>query len=204
MEFNEKLQNLRKEKGLTQDELAEILFVSRTAVSKWESGRGYPSIDSLKDISKFFQVSIDDMLSGEKLLSIAEKESKSSFRKMCDLLFGFVDLFSILLIFLPLYPNVIDGFVYSVCLFDYSDISPLNKAICWLGVVLLLFFGILKVAFSKLKIEKGGKLLTEVSLVVNVLFVLFLGLTRHAYAITVAFLLLITKGLILLKHVKGK
>ena len=50
MEFNEKLQKLRKEQNLTQEELAEKLFVSRTAISKWESGRGYPSIDSLKVI----------------------------------------------------------------------------------------------------------------------------------------------------------
>ena len=54
MEFHEKLQQLRKNKGLTQEELAEILYVSRTAVSKWESGRGYPNIDSLKDISSYF------------------------------------------------------------------------------------------------------------------------------------------------------
>ena len=47
MEFNEKLQELRKGKGLTQEELAQAIFVSRTAVSKWESGRGYPNIDSL-------------------------------------------------------------------------------------------------------------------------------------------------------------
>ena len=45
MEFSEKLQELRKSRNLTQEELAEALFVSRTAVSKWESGRGYPSID---------------------------------------------------------------------------------------------------------------------------------------------------------------
>ena len=51
MEFNEKLQELRMNKGLTQDELAEALYVSRTAISKWESGRGYPSIDSLKEIA---------------------------------------------------------------------------------------------------------------------------------------------------------
>lgn len=41
MEFHEKLQKLRSDEGLTQEELAEKLFVSRTAVSKWESGRGY-------------------------------------------------------------------------------------------------------------------------------------------------------------------
>ena len=71
MEFNEKLQELRKSRGLTQEELAEALFVSRTAISKWESGRGYPSIDSLKEISKYFSVTIDELMTGEKLISIA-------------------------------------------------------------------------------------------------------------------------------------
>ena len=82
MEFNEKLQELRKSRGLTQEELAEALFVSRTAVSKWESGRGYPSIDSLKEISKYFSVTIDELLTGEKLISIAEKENKSNIQKL--------------------------------------------------------------------------------------------------------------------------
>ena len=72
MELSEKLQELRKEKGLTQEELAEALFVSRTAISKWESGRGVPNIESLKAISKFFSVSIDELLSGEEILKIAE------------------------------------------------------------------------------------------------------------------------------------
>ena len=62
MEFHEKLQELRKNRGLTQEDLAEVLYVSRTAVSKWESGRGYPSIDSLKEISNYFSVSIDELL----------------------------------------------------------------------------------------------------------------------------------------------
>lgn len=69
MEFHETLQTLRKQRGLTQEQLAESLFVSRTAVSKWESGRGYPSIDSLKAIAAFFSVTVDELLSGVHWLS---------------------------------------------------------------------------------------------------------------------------------------
>ena len=87
MEFHEKLQELRKKRGLTQEELAEALYVSRTAISKWESGRGYPSIDSLKEISNYYSVTIDDLLSGEKLLSIAEKENKTNLQNICNILY---------------------------------------------------------------------------------------------------------------------
>ena len=121
MEFHEKLQELRKSRGLTQEELAEALFVSRTAISKWESRRGYPSIDSLKEISRYFAVSIDDLLSGEQLITIAEKENRSNLNTICDLLLGFVDLFSLMLIFLPLYPKPVNGYIYAVNLFDYVD-----------------------------------------------------------------------------------
>ena len=80
MEFNEKLQELRKNKNLTQEQLAEMLFVSRTAISKWESGRGYPSIDSLKEISKqvndiidFFNFHKDDLKDNIDYCSIIEE-----------------------------------------------------------------------------------------------------------------------------------
>ena len=75
MEFHEKLQALRRQRGLTQEELAAELFVSRTAISKLESGRGYPSIDSLKAISAYFKVSIDDLLSGAEVLTIAQEDA---------------------------------------------------------------------------------------------------------------------------------
>ena len=80
MEFNEKLQELRKNKGLTQEQLAEALFVSRTAISKWESGRGYPNLDSLKEISRYFSVTIDDLICSEEIIIAAEDEKTKNFR----------------------------------------------------------------------------------------------------------------------------
>lgn len=63
MDFGEKLKRLRSDNGFTQEELAEKLYVTRTAISKWETGRGLPSIDSLKTISEMFRVSIDELIS---------------------------------------------------------------------------------------------------------------------------------------------
>lgn len=203
MEFNEKLQELRKNKGLTQEELAEVLYVSRTAVSKWELGRGYPNIESLKEISKYFEVSIDDLLSGEKLLSIAEKENKSNIRNICDLLFGIVDLFSFILVVLPLYPNTIDGFVYSVSLLNYTQVSSMNLIIYWVMFLALFAVGFIKVIRNKMKTDKGNKALMELSIALNIFIVLFLALTREAYAVIVAFLLLSVKVATFIRHIKS-
>ena len=158
MEFHEKLQELRKNRGLTQEELAEALFVSRTAISKWESGRGYPSIDSLKEIAKYFSVTIDDLLSGEKLLSIAEKENNSNIQSICDLLFGMVDIGSFLLILLPLYPNTIDGYIGSVNLFAYTETSLTNRFVYWILFVLLIVTVIVKILLKKFRPEKNHKI----------------------------------------------
>ena len=105
MEFNEKLQELRKSRGLTQEELAETLFVSRTAISKWESGRGYPSIDSLKEISRYFSVTIDELICPEEILSAAEEEKQALAGRTLAFICNTLDLLTALLLFLPVFGN---------------------------------------------------------------------------------------------------
>ena len=78
MEFSEKLQKLRTNEKLTQEELAEKLYVSRAAISKWESGRGYPSIDSLKAIAKYFHVTIDELIGTEEIVDIARQDIRDA------------------------------------------------------------------------------------------------------------------------------
>lgn len=62
MKFSYKLQELRKGSGMSQEEFAELLGVSRQSVSKWESGKGYPEIDKLIFISNYFNTSLDLLL----------------------------------------------------------------------------------------------------------------------------------------------
>jgi len=202
LEFHEKLQELRKTRGLTQEELAEELYVSRTAISKWESGRGCPSIDSLKEISNYFSVTIDELLSSEKLLSIAEKENELNLRSICDMLFGILDVCSFILIVLPIYPNRVGGVVYSVNLFAYTQTTSLNHTLYWIMFVSLVAAGIVKLLLTKFRIEKGNKTMTDVSMVLSILLVLFLAMARQTYAIIVVFLLLVIKGVLLFKYIK--
>ena len=116
MEFNKKLQELRKQKNLTQEELAQSLYISRTAVSKWESGRGLPSIDSLKAISRFFAISLDDLLSGDDLLEIAERDIKERDGRNREVVFSLLDMGMILLAILPLFGQHAESGVVSVTL----------------------------------------------------------------------------------------
>lgn len=66
METKEVLANLRTQNGLTQDEMADRLFVTRQAVSRWENGNTTPNPDTLKLISKEFKISINNLLGGEE------------------------------------------------------------------------------------------------------------------------------------------
>ena len=200
MEFHEKLQELRKARGLTQEELAEALYVSRAAVSKWESGRGYPNIDSLKEISSFFDVSIDELLSSEKLITIAKKENESNLQKLYNLSFGISDLFAIFLIVLPLYPNTVNGYIYSINLLSYAEVSPVGFAIHWILFLSLLVLGILKIFLSHFEIKKFQNIINITSLGISILTVLYLSVAREPYAIIVAFLLFAVKVLLFIKR----
>ena len=148
MEFNEKLQQLRKKNNLTQEQLAEQLFVSRTAVSKWESGKGYPNIESLKSISKLFSVSIDDLLSGDELISLAECENRSNIKKVYGLMGGIIDVMAAAFIFLPLYGKPEGGHIYHVNLLSFTDTTKINLWIYWGIFCFLIVLGIMRLILT--------------------------------------------------------
>lgn len=194
MEFHEKLQELRKSRNLTQEELAEELYVSRTAISKWESGRGYPSIDSLKTISGFFSILIDELLSADALVSIAEKENRSNIQRICDVLFGTVDLIGILLALLPLYSRQMDNSVIAVNLWEFKSANGWICIICWLLIVAFVLLGIAKMVLNHMCIDNGKNAITISSLLISMTAVLYFSMIRETYCVVIVFLQLMIKG----------
>ena len=84
MVFCEKLQILRKNKGLTQEELADRLNISRAAVAKWESGQSYPDISNLIQISNLMNVTIDYLVKDQNCAVSPETEAKTDISEIID------------------------------------------------------------------------------------------------------------------------
>ena len=200
MEFNEKLQELRKQEGLTQEELAQALFVSRTAVSKWESGRGYPNIESLKAISKFFAVTVDELLSGEELLTISEADNRKKESHFRDLVFGLLDIGSAMLLFLPFFGQEAEGMIRSISLLSLTDVALYLKISYYAVVLGIIIWGVLTVTLQNCEQALWVNNKSKISLLLNSVGVFMFVISRQPYAATFLLVFLIIKALMLIKR----
>ena len=198
MEFNEKLQELRKSKGLTQEELAEKLFVSRTAISKWESGRGYPSLDSLKEIARFFSVTIDDLICSDEMISVAENEKREFADKYVSLICNVMDILSVILLFIPAFGNG-SGSSETVSLFGLSGITPWVKTVFVVIIGITILNGICGAIIANFNkpVWNMHRLVTGV--ILSTLSVTVFIVTRQPYAGIVCFAFLVIKGFLIVK-----
>ena len=200
MEFHEKLQELRKQRGMTQEELAEALFVSRTAISKWESGRGMPNVESLKAISKFFTVTLDDLLSSEALLVIAEDDRRQKESDIRDMVYGLLDCSMAMLLVLPFFRQTINGAIQGVSLLALMEIQPYLKISYFVVVLCMAILGGLTLALRKCSrmFWKQNKIC--VSLGVNTIAVLLFIVSQQPYAAVFSFVFLGIKSVMLIKQ----
>ena len=199
MEFQEKLQELRKQKGLTQEELAASLYVSRTAISKWESGRGYPNIDSLKAISKFFSVTIDELLSGEEVLTIAEEDQKQKESTLRDMVFGLLDLSAAIVFFVPFFGQKANGYVQAVSLLRLTEITPYLKVAYLVMIISMVAFGISTLVFQNYRGAFWVRNKSILSLLINTAVALLFIISSQPYAAAFVFIFLVIKTIMLVK-----
>ena len=200
MEFNEKLQELRKSKGLTQEDLAQQLYVSRTAISKWESGRGIPNMESLKAISKFFDISLDELLSGEKLFEIVENEYSNKIKSVRDMIFGLLDCGMLLLLFLPFFRQNSDGALQSVSLLALTEIQTYLRTVYFAIVTAMVLIGILTLALQNVSKVIWQKSKTALSLGINMIGVGLFIISQQPYAAIFVFGVLLVKVIMLMKN----
>ena len=196
MEFSEKLQELRKSRSLTQEELAEALFVSRTAVSKWESGRGYPSIDSLKEISRFFSVTIDELICSDEMISVAETEKKTLVSKYIALLCGTLDLLPALLLFLPAFGSGTAA-PAAVSLFRLDAVSAWVRTVFLAVIGLTVLNGLCGVILSNFDRPVWNRHRLVTGLALSITGVAVFIAARQPYAGAVYFALLVIKGFLM-------
>ena len=194
MVFCKKLQELRKKKGLTQEELAEALYVSRAAVSKWESGRGYPSIDSIKELAKFFSVTVDDLLSSDEVLNLAEEDTKKKELRFRSIVFGLLDVSVMMLFFIPFFGQKAEEMVQGVSLLSFSS-SPYLCTVYYAIVVAIALYGILSLVFQDFWFKSRDK----ISLFLNAAAIITFIVSLQPYAATLLFVFLIIKVSMLIK-----
>mgnify|MGYP003419442861 CR=1 FL=1 len=200
MTFGKKIKKLRTDNGLTQDELAEKIYVTRTAISKWESGRGFPNIESLKTISKYFSVSLDELLSGEEILAIAENDNKQKERTLRDLIFGLLDCGMALLLFLPFFGQKADDVIRAVSLLALSDMQPYLKTVYVAFVGVMIVLGILTLALQNFRQRLWTQSKSNLSLTLSAVGVCLFIISQQPYAAVFVFVFLIIKALMLIKR----
>ena len=195
MDFGEKLKALRTERGLTQEQLAARLYVSRTAVSKWETGGGSPNLDSLQAVARLFDVSVDDLLSTDDLIVLARDERRSTARSSGMLSFGLLDVLAVVFAFIPLY-GVDDGsFVRMANLVDYGASVDFGAsfAVMAAAVVSLMFVGAVEILLAAAGSRRAARIVALVGFAVQALAVVLFASTMQPYATTLMFALLLAK-----------
>ncbi len=200
MEFNKKLQELRKNKELTQAELAQQLYVSRTAISKWESGRGYPCIDSLKAIAEFFSLTIDELLSGDEVLTVAQEESKAKEKEFCDRVFGLLDLSAAMFFFLPLFRENTANGINAVSLLGLSEVAVYTKIAYFIAVISIVIMGALTLVLQHRDNSFWVACKSRMSEILNIATMLLFTVSLQPYATVFLFVHLIIKEIIRVKR----
>lgn len=193
MEFHEKLQVLRKRSGLTQEELAQKLYVSRTAVSKWESGRGYPNIDSLKAIAVCFSVTVDELLSGEELLTVAAEQTRAATADLRNRVYSLLDLSAVVLLFFPFFGESDGVVIREVSLLALTRIAPYMRVAYFAVIMATALFGIVTLV-ANLRVHP------LFSLMCSGVGVLLFILSPQPYAAALLFVFLLIKMLLLIRR----
>ena len=132
MTIGERLLKLRKEKNISQEELANILDVSRQTISKWETDQTNPDFDKIVPLCEYFGITSDELLSGKK--DIIKERNDCTRSKFAATLAVSVGLYIISIVFIIFFSTIMDNPILGVCLF-FITIAIATGLIIYNGIV---------------------------------------------------------------------
>ena len=195
MELSEKIQKLSKERGLTQEQFAEQLLVSRTAVSKWETGRGMPSTESLQMIAKLCGVTLDELLGVEEIIAVAENENKENINQFASYIDGMFNIVAVVGLVLPLYKMEMNNIFYSVPLHQFTGWLA---TLYWFFSIAMASCGIVQILVNKCEREKLKSNINIIGIILNTSAVFVFILSSQPYPAILFLTILLIRGIVML------
>lgn len=146
-----------------------------------------------------FSVSIDDLLSGKELLTLAEKENRSNINTIYGLIFGILDMITAVFFILPLFGQEDKDYIRMVTLFSNTTISAPIKTIYYVLLISLTVFGAVELFIQNLKDEKKINLCNTGSILLHALTITFFAMSQQPYVTVFLFMLFMVKVVLLIK-----
>lgn len=138
-------------------------------------------MDSLKAIAKYYSLTVDQLLSGEEVLNLAEEDHKQKKRYACDLIFGLLDLSVVLFLFLPLFGQKTEEMIQSVSLLSLTEVASWLRLAYFAAVLAMTLMGIVTLALQNCTAAFWQKYKNAISLLLNMAGVLLLILSTQPY-----------------------
>ena len=178
MTIGERLYNLRKEKKMSQEDLANVLDVSRQTISKWETGESMPDFNKICPLCEYFGITSDELLSGKQNIIEAKKENKKA--KFARNIAISVALYILSLVAI-IASSTIGQEILGVCLF-FTIIAIATGIIIYSAIV----YGKEKEEKSKKEQKKDevGKAITDIIGLIGVVIYFLVSFTTGAWHIT--------------------
>ena len=176
MTIGERLLKLRKEKNLSQEELANVLDVSRQTISKWETDQTTPDFDKIVPLCEYFGITSDELLSGKKdIIKSKEDDKKGKFARNIAISVG---LYILAIVFIIFFAAFIEQEIIGVCLF-FITIAIATGIIIYSAIY---YYNNEKK--EKKKENKTAKQLGEIIDIIGVIVYFFVSFKTGAWHIT--------------------
>ena len=146
-----------------------------------------------------FDVTIDELLSSEEIIEAAEKEKKENMKSFKNIIFGIIDLMSIIFLFIPLFGKNINGYIYLVTIFS---INRIGKYIYLIIIGATILYGVAELIMSKFENKSVDKINSIISLGLTSIAIITFIATREPYIAFIEFWIFLIKIVVYIKQSK--